>query len=50
MKIEIKHDLDNNYATGISKTTKTFKLFGIVVWKKIHYYPKLENFEIIFKI
>ena len=48
MKIEIKHCLNADYATGIESTTKTWKLFGVVVWQKTHYYPKLEMFEIMF--
>lgn len=50
MKIEIKHTLNAEYATGIESTTKTWKLFGIVVWQKTHHYPKLQFFEILFKI
>lgn len=47
MKIEITHVLNSEYKTGIESTTKTWKLFGVVVCKKTHYYPKLEEFDII---
>lgn len=50
MKIEIKHLENPAYSTGIESTTKTWKLFGVVVWQKTHYYPKLSQFEILFKI
>ncbi|GAW89705.1 hypothetical protein FPN187_contig00051-0026 [Flavobacterium psychrophilum] len=49
MKIEIKHLLNADYATGIESTQKTIKLFGIVIFRKTHYYPKLKEFEILFK-
>lgn len=48
MKITIIHTLNSDYKTGIESTHKTWKLFGVVVWQKIHYYPKLNEFEIIF--
>ncbi len=49
MKIEIKHLLNADYATGIESTQKTWRIFGIVVWQKTHYYPKSKQFEILFK-
>lgn len=50
MKIVIKHQLNSDYPTGIESTQKTWRLFGIVVWQKTHYYPKTKDFEILFKV
>lgn len=47
MKIETKHYLNSDYPRGIERTIKTWKLFGILVKKKIYYYPKLEMYDII---
>jgi hypothetical protein len=49
MKIEIKHLLNSDYKNGIEATQKTWRLFGVVVWQKTHYYPKLENYEVFLK-
>lgn len=46
MKTQIIHHLDNTYPNGISKTVKTTRLFGIVIWEKTYHYPKLQSYEV----
>lgn len=46
MKKEVLHHLDTTYPMGISKTEKIYKLFGLVVYRKVYHYPKLSYYEI----
>ena len=46
MKKEIIHHLDSTFPSGISKTEKKYKLFGVVIYRKIYYYPKIGNYEV----
>lgn len=47
MKIEIKHYQDASYFGSVSRTEKTWKLFGIIIKRKIYYYPKSENYSVV---
>lgn len=46
MKTETKHYLDSTYPNGVERTEKTVKIFGIVVSRKIYYYPKIKHYEV----
>ncbi len=47
MKIEIKHLLNPEYPSGIEKTIKTWKLFGIVIMSKTYNYPKTKEYDAV---
>lgn len=47
MKIEIKHYIDLTYAGNVSRTEKVWKLFGIVVKRKIYHYPKASTYDVV---
>lgn len=47
MKIEIKHTENTGYMSGVEKTEKTWKCFGVVVKRKVYYYPKLKAYDVV---
>lgn len=44
IKTTIKHVIVDD---KITSSTKTVKLLGLVIYKKIHHYPDLEEFQIM---
>lgn len=48
MTIETIHHLDANYPNGVSKTVKSYKLFGITLLTRVYYYPKTEQSQVLY--
>lgn len=47
MKIEITHLINHDYPNKVEKTEKTWSVFGVVMFRKIYYYPKTESYNVI---
>lgn len=44
--VVIEHKYNLPSFDKITSSTKTVKFFGIVVWRKVHHYPKIEEYNV----
>jgi len=49
MKVEIKHYPNPDFPNKVEKTEKTCRVFGIVIFRKIYYYTRIDGYEVIHK-